>query len=169
MPQALCSAGDTQNHGLFVPNLSFPKGRHLLISRYDEEISIDNRAYCWRRRVADGQYHAMRSIICKSSCWTTHCDLDLYFGAAALERSIVMPHQNNTVCVRYRLCTDASLRMKLHRFLRFAGTMHLTRQLRRIHRFDQHRSSKRKLRNVLYCCVSPCPAEAVFVAEKSRT
>ena len=30
-------------HGAFVPNLSSPRGRHVLISRLDEEVECSNR------------------------------------------------------------------------------------------------------------------------------
>jgi len=39
----LLGIGTRRYHGLFVPNLVEPKGRHIMISRFDEEIDVDGR------------------------------------------------------------------------------------------------------------------------------
>src|SRR5687768_11828991 len=38
-------------HGMFVPNLPQPRGRHVLVSRLDEEISSDGKT--WRLAGSD--------------------------------------------------------------------------------------------------------------------
>jgi len=40
---SLLGINTRRHHGLFVPNLANPKGRHILISRFDEEIDARGR------------------------------------------------------------------------------------------------------------------------------
>ena len=39
----LLGIGTRRYHGLFVPNLVEPKGRHIMISRFDEEVECGDR------------------------------------------------------------------------------------------------------------------------------
>lgn len=108
-------------HGLFVPNLSAPKGRHVLISRFDEEVS------CGERRVllggsdtARGEYPGDGHRYLMQFTLEDHIAAWIYdFGGVVMERAIVMPHRQNTVCVRYRLLQGDALQMRLRPFLAF--------------------------------------------------
>ncbi len=42
---ALAGVCTRRYHGLFVPNLPSPRGRHLMVSRLDEEISFGGTTY----------------------------------------------------------------------------------------------------------------------------
>src|SRR5688572_23694876 len=42
---SLCGAATRKYHGLFVPNLSAPKGRHVLISRCDELVVVGEQQF----------------------------------------------------------------------------------------------------------------------------
>src|SRR6476469_9005781 len=39
----LLGVGTRRYHGIFVPNLVEPKGRHIMISRFDEEVECGDR------------------------------------------------------------------------------------------------------------------------------
>jgi predicted glycogen debranching enzyme len=119
---SLAGANSRKYHGLFVPNLSSPKGRHVLISRCDELVVAGERRYdLGTVEFADGkvsgeghrwlrQFHIDRTI----ACW-------LYdIQGIRLEKAIVMVHQQNTVCVRYRLLSGASsVELRIRPFVSF--------------------------------------------------
>ena len=108
-------------HGFFVPNLPRPRGRHVMVSRLDEEVSVGGQT--WRLGGGD---HIGRSFQQEGfgrltsfrlegniACWTFAC------GDLELERRLVMPHQRNTACLRYQVLKGASARIRLRPWLAF--------------------------------------------------
>src|SRR6185436_7043132 len=99
-------------HGLFVPNLAAPKGRHIMISRCDESVVTSERQvhlggaeFENDRFVGEShRYLTQFRLDHRIAVWTF--DLD---DGNVLEKSIVMPHNQNTVCVQYRLLQGRSL------------------------------------------------------------
>ena len=63
--RAPCSEFPTRRyHGLFVPNLAAPKGRHLLIGRFDEEVRCgDATALIGGAELDDGRRHRTASRV----------------------------------------------------------------------------------------------------------
>jgi predicted glycogen debranching enzyme len=118
---SLAGANTRKYHGVFVPNLSAPKGRHVLISRCDELVVTGDRRYeIGNVEFADGkllgeghrwlrQFTFDRSI----ACWTFDVE------GVVLQKSIVMVHQQNTVCVRYRVLSDAPVEIRIRPFVSF--------------------------------------------------
>ena len=108
-------------HGLFVPNLTQPKGRHVMIGRYDEEVFCDgSSALIGGAELADG---TLRS---DSAATLRAFKLDglvpvwqFAVGSALIERAIVMPHGRNTVCARYRLLDGSSAQLRLRPYAVF--------------------------------------------------
>jgi predicted glycogen debranching enzyme len=108
-------------HGLFVPNLARPKGRHIMISRFDEEVEV----------------HGIRARLAGAELvgGTLECDAHLYLkefrldhqlpiwifeiGDHVLEKTVVMPQHQNTVCVQYRLLHGDAARLKLRPYASF--------------------------------------------------
>lgn len=108
-------------HGLFVPNLTVPKGRYLLISRCDEEVTLEDR----------------RSILGGVEFSDTHMESDTHWhlqefrldhriavwrfdlGGRVLEKSVFMVQNQNTVCVRYRLLAGEPLTLCIRPFVSF--------------------------------------------------
>jgi glycogen debranching enzyme len=108
-------------HGLFVPNLAAPKGRHLLIGRFDEEVRCgDATALIGGAELDDGR------LASDSPAALRRFGLDglvplwrWAVGAAVIERSIVMPQGRNTVCVHYRLVEGPTVRLHLRPYAVF--------------------------------------------------
>jgi predicted glycogen debranching enzyme len=108
-------------HGLFVPNLSQPKGRYVMISRFDEIILADGaRVRLGGAQFVDGRMegdiarHLERfRVSALMPTWR------LRVAGRVMEKTIVMPQYQNTVCVRYRLVEGDALRMRLRPFVAF--------------------------------------------------
>ena len=108
-------------HGMFVPNLAQPRGRHVLVSRMDEEISVGGQTF----RLGGGDrigrpltrgntpWLSAFRLDGNMACWTFDC------GDLRLERQLVMPHQRNTACLRYEIKRGPSARIRLRPFLPF--------------------------------------------------
>ncbi len=100
-------------HGLFLPNLAAPEGRHLMIGRYDEElIAGDARALLGGADLEDGTAETdaaahLREFALDALVPTWRFAL----GASTIEKSIVMPHGRNVVCVLYRLVDGPTVRL----------------------------------------------------------
>jgi predicted glycogen debranching enzyme len=107
-------------HGLFVPNLAQPKGRHLMVSRLVEEVSSDGRTLRLGDQHAHGESHLSDSLHCLQS-FRVEGNVAIWlheWQGARWEKSILMPHSQNTVCVRYRILAG-KLSIKLRPYLPF--------------------------------------------------
>jgi len=108
-------------HGLFVPNLSAPKGRHIMISRCDEIIHDGESALNLggaefeNGRVSGDADRCLREFRLDHGIVTWVFEI----GQAVFEKSIVMPHNQNTVCVQYRLLQGAALELHIRPYVSF--------------------------------------------------
>ncbi|HKR37123.1 MAG TPA: amylo-alpha-1,6-glucosidase, partial [Steroidobacteraceae bacterium] len=108
-------------HGLFVPNLAAPKGRHVMISRCDESagtstgpVHLGGAEFEGDRFVGESHRYLQEfRLDHRIAVWTFELD-DI-----VLEKSIVMPHNQNTVCVQYRLLRGPSLDLQVRPFVSF--------------------------------------------------
>jgi len=108
-------------HGLFVPNLAAPKGRHIMISRCDESIVMPQRqvhlggAEFENDRFVGESHRYLKEFRLdhRIAVWTFELD------GVVLEKSIVMPHNQNTVCVQYRLLSGNGLDLQVRPFVSF--------------------------------------------------
>lgn len=48
---SLAGVNTRRYHGIFIPNLQMPKGRHLMISRLDEKIIFPAANFSWAVRI----------------------------------------------------------------------------------------------------------------------
>ncbi len=100
-------------HGLFVPNLARPEGRHVMIGRYDEEvIAGDARALLGGADLEDGTTETDAAACLRE--FTLHGLVPTWryaVGTSTIEKSIVMPHGRNVVCVLYRLLDGPPVRL----------------------------------------------------------
>lgn len=118
---SLLGIGTRRYHGLFVPNLAEPKGRHILISRFDEEISCgDRHVTIGGAEYLDGNLHndvhrCLRDFRLDALMPTWVFDI----GGQLIEKTIVMPHNQNTVCVVYRLLAGEKASIRLRPFVAF--------------------------------------------------
>lgn len=108
-------------HGLFVPNLAGPKGRHIMISRCDEFITAGDK----RIHLGGAEFTNDR-VVGESHRYLVEFRLDhrmavwrFEFGDAEIEKAIVMPHNQNTVCVRYRLLRGAPVELHVRPYTSF--------------------------------------------------
>jgi predicted glycogen debranching enzyme len=108
-------------HGLFVPNLAAPKGRHIMISRCDEFVTLAGKrihlggAEFTNDRVVGDSHRYLKEFRLDHRIAIWLFDL----GDGLIEKSIVMPHNQNTVCVRYRLLKGASVELHVRPYTSF--------------------------------------------------
>lgn len=108
-------------HGLFVPNLASPKGRHILISRCDECVSIHGRnLHLGGAEFPDERFEGESHALLKEfrldhriAVWTFE------HQGVVFEKSITMVHNQNTVCVEYRLLAGEALALRVRPFVSF--------------------------------------------------
>jgi predicted glycogen debranching enzyme len=108
-------------HGVFVPNLTHPRGRHVLVSRLDEEVSFDGHTFLLggSDRVGHPMQHGNSPWLRRfhlegnTACWTFQC------GELALQRRLVMPHQRNTTCLRYEILRGPAAVVRIRPFMPF--------------------------------------------------
>lgn len=108
-------------HGVFVPNLPQPRGRHVLVSRMDEQISFGGQVFrlgggdVAGQPLATGNAPWLKSFRLEGNVasWTFEC------GELLLERQLVMPHQRNTACLRYRILRGPAAQIRVRPFLPF--------------------------------------------------
>jgi predicted glycogen debranching enzyme len=108
-------------HGLFVPNLAAPKGRHIMVSRCDEVVIAGTR-----RMHLGGAEFPNDHFVGESHSYLQEFRLDhrialwlFDLDGVLLEKAIVMPHNQNTVCVRYRLIEGSALDLQVRPFVSF--------------------------------------------------
>jgi predicted glycogen debranching enzyme len=108
-------------HGMFVPNLSRPRGRHVLVSRLDEEVTVDGQTFHLggSDRIGEPLVRGSMAFLKafrldgNAACWTYQ------FGELWLERRLVMPHQRNTACLRYEVTYGPPALIRLRPWLPF--------------------------------------------------
>ncbi len=108
-------------HGLFVPNLASPKGRHIMISRCDEFVTLgDRRVHMGGAEFVDDH------VVGESHVFLKEFHLDhrtavwrFEFGDSLFEKAILMPHNQNTVCVRYRLLHGEPVELHVRPYVSF--------------------------------------------------
>jgi predicted glycogen debranching enzyme len=104
-----------RHHGLLVPSLAAPKGRHVMISHLDEELVCDGTAariggaeYSDGRLESDTHRHLLAFRFDRlMPTWL--CEV----GGSMVEKTVVMLQNQNTVCVRYRLVDGVRARLNL--------------------------------------------------------
>lgn len=108
-------------HGLFVPNLAAPKGRHIMISRCDEWVVTPTR----QLHLGGAEFEDDR-VVGESHRYLKEFRLDhriaiwsFEFEDIVLEKSIVMVHNQNTACVQYRLLRGERLDLQVRPFVSF--------------------------------------------------
>jgi len=138
-------------HGLFVPNLAAPKGRHILISRCDEFVTVGNSRihlggaeFAHDRTVGEShQYLKEFRLDHRVAIWV------FKIGDGLIEKAIFMPHNQNTVCVRYRLLAGDPVELHVRPYTSFRRhdeqpeheltttfTLNVTKNRHEIHRSD---------------------------------
>ncbi len=108
-------------HGIFVPNLPNPRGRHVMVSRLGEQIRVGDATCTLGGSDRIGQQPARGNApLLKAfrldgnmACWTFQC------GEVTLERCLVMPHQRNTVMLRYEVTAGPAAVVRIRPFLPF--------------------------------------------------
>ena len=108
-------------HGLFVPNLAAPKGRHIMVSRCDEVVLTGTRRlHLGGAEFADERFEGESHSVLREfrldhriAIWLFEVDERLF------EKSIVMPHNQNTVCVQYRLLRGDAIDVQVRPFVSF--------------------------------------------------
>lgn len=106
-------------HGLFIPNLPAPRGRTMMLPRLDEEVQVGPRTVrLGGAEFADGRiegewHRALREFRYewRTPLWLFAIDDHL------LQKRIMMPYTQNTVCIEYRVLAGAPIRLNLRPFV----------------------------------------------------
>ncbi len=103
-------------HGLFVPSLSDPKGRFVTLPRIDELLEHApgrwvnlGGAECADGRLVSEAPHHLHEFRLDGTLPVWTYDV----AGRRIEKSIAMPHHQNTVCLRYRLLEGAPIAVRL--------------------------------------------------------
>jgi len=117
----LLGIGTRRYHGLFVPNLVEPKGRHIMISRFDEEVECGDRMVrLGGAEFLDGRLETDVPRFLDEFRVDALMPVWRYaIGRHVIEKTIVMPQYQNTLCVRYRLLAGPPVRLRLRPFAAF--------------------------------------------------
>jgi predicted glycogen debranching enzyme len=115
----LAGVGTRRYHGLFMPNLATPKGRHLLLSRLEEDLLIgasEVRMGAVQPPAGNAAATSMQSVEAihignNSARWIYKVQ------GITIEKTIAMPHLRNTVHVQYRLLEGGPVVLKLRPFM----------------------------------------------------
>lgn len=108
-----------RHHGVFIPNLAEPPGRYVIVPRLDE--AVDGVAgpvalggvELADRPAAPRDAGPLRSFRLEGATpvWVFEVE------GSRIERSLVMPHGRNTVCVRWRLLAGPPKALRVRCFL----------------------------------------------------
>jgi predicted glycogen debranching enzyme len=154
-----------------VPNLANPKGRHVMISRCDETVVHGSRqvqlggAEFADERFTGESHRYLQQFRLQHRIATWRFDLD----GIVLEKSITLAHNQNIVCVRYRLLRGDGVELRVRPFMGFrrqdavpeksmTGRFMLT--------VSKGRHEVRLQDSPLVLRIGLRPAPAVFVAEE---
>jgi len=105
-------------HGVFVPNLSEPKGRYVVVPRIDDWIDTEagtlnlGGAEHGDGSLGSDALHALREFRLDGTAPVWLFDVH----GSLIERRVVMPHGRNAVCVRWQLLDGPACRARLRVF-----------------------------------------------------
>jgi predicted glycogen debranching enzyme len=117
----LLGIGTRRYHGLFVPNLFEPRGRYIMVSRFDEEVETGDGVV----RLGGAEFVDGRLDTDAHRClrrFTLHASMPSWrfaIGDHVIEKTIVMPQYQNTLCVTYRLVEGPTVRLRLRPYAAF--------------------------------------------------
>jgi len=108
-------------HGLFVPNLASPKGRHIMISRCDECVIAGPRVlHLGGAEFEDGRFVGESHDVLKAFRLDHRIAIWRFeFDGLEFEKAVTMVHNQNTVCVQYRLLQGTALDLQVRPFVSF--------------------------------------------------
>lgn len=92
-------------HGAFVPNLHQPRGRHVLVPRLDDALHAGQGLVALSPHLREFRLDGTIPI------WRFEV------GDRVIERSVVMPHGRNAVCVRWQLISGEPCRLQLRPYV----------------------------------------------------
>jgi predicted glycogen debranching enzyme len=119
---SLLGIATRRHHGLFVPNLANPKGRYIMISRFDEDVDCDSRkcVQLGGAEFLDGRLETQTHLYLKEFRLEGLIPTWLFnIHGRLIEKTIVMPHNQNSVCVQYRLLEGEPVDLRLRMFVAF--------------------------------------------------
>lgn len=110
----LAGVNSRRHHGLFIPNLSAPRGRTMMLPYLEENVKIGNDfvplggiEYSDKLDTPGFSYLQEFRLDWQTPVWTFAID------GKVLEKKIFMPHGQNTVYVSYRLIQGDALSLQL--------------------------------------------------------
>ena len=94
-----------KHHGLFVPNLAQPNGRHVLLSTMSELVIMDReRRDLAGRRTPEGLLDCQAAGLLERFCLEAGMPVWEYtLGSLTLRRRLTLPHGQNRLCIGYEI------------------------------------------------------------------
>ena len=108
-------------HGLYMPNLSEPRGRHLLVSRVDESLQFGPQAHPFSGGALDTDTELAERMQRILEVRVGHNRVQWTFsvGGATLRKSLLMPHLGSTLVLLYELLDGDACELLWRPFLPF--------------------------------------------------
>ena len=109
-------------HGLLVAALPAPLGRYVMLDQLWCEIEIGGRTYCLDKRELtwDSQEDRSAEIVGEFRLEAGLPIWEYEIGGVRIEKRVLLPHLQNTVCIAYRLCQgDVKVRLRLRPAIHF--------------------------------------------------
>jgi len=115
-------------HGLFVPNLKQPEGRHVLLSKLEDSLAADGKEFFFSSHRYPGVLFPPGPPVLQEFSLDLYPGFAYRAGRAIVKKSILMPRGKGVVLVRYDVerCQGGVLRLKP--FLAFRGYHDLARE-----------------------------------------
>jgi predicted glycogen debranching enzyme len=108
-----------RHHGLFVPNLGYPRGRTILLPHLSEFIIVHEKSFYLSgrefidRTIKASGFHYLKEFFLDWQTPTWIFKIDEY----TIEKKVFMPYGDNTVYVSYKLIDGDKISMQLHPYL----------------------------------------------------
>ena len=108
-----------RHHGLFVPDLSAPRGRTMMVPRVDEAVQVGGRwILLTGAEYEDGRVEGEGVRYLKEFRWDRQTPVWRFeMDGHHLEKRIFMPYGFNTVYIQYVLLTAGSLPFRIRPFV----------------------------------------------------
>jgi predicted glycogen debranching enzyme len=108
-------------HGLFIPNLSAPRGRTVMVSRVDEDVQIGTRKVALGgAEFVDGRMEGEAHLFLKEFRYEWQTPVWIFeIDDCVVEKRILMSYGHNTVYANYKLLSGGPIQLGLRPYVTF--------------------------------------------------
>ncbi len=115
-------------HGLLVPNLADPPGRHVLLSKFEDSVFVKNEEFFFSCHQYPGVFFPDSTHVLQGYEFD-YCPRFVFkIGTIVIHRRIMLVQGGGCVLVRYSCESGGTLRLRLKPFLAFRGHHRLSKE-----------------------------------------